>query len=60
MLAELERGLELAVFLRDRLRFYDPLQHQLAFAFQLRILVRGIPIVAGAGEDPADGCGHCP
>ena len=51
MFAELERGFELAVFLRDRLRLDDPLQHQFAFALQLRILVRSIPIIAGAGED---------
>ena len=58
MLAQLERRLELVVLLEDRLRFDHPLQHRLALALELGVLAGGIPIIAGAGDQPARGRGH--
>ncbi len=52
--ASCSAALQLAVFLRDRFGFDDPLQHQLAFVLQLRVLVRSVPIIAGAAEHAAD------
>jgi hypothetical protein len=58
MLAKLERGFELAVLLEDRFGLDHPLQHHLAVALELGVLVSGVPIVAGAADQPARGRIH--
>ena len=47
--------LELLVFLEDRLGLDHPPQHRAALALQLGILVGGVPIIAGAADQPGDG-----
>ena len=47
-LAKPERGLELAVFLGDRLGLDHPLEHRLAVALELAVLARRVPIIACA------------
>ena len=36
----------------------NALKHRLAFALELRVLLRGIPIIAGAGNQSAGGRGN--
>src|SRR5205085_10427205 len=50
--AQLQSGLQLKVFLEDGLGFDHPLEHRLALALQLRVLVCRVPVIAGAGEQP--------
>ena len=49
-LAKLQRGFELAVFLDDGLGFDHALEHGVAFALELGVLPRCVPIISGAGD----------